>query len=117
MFKKMTAFSCLVLFALALSGCFDSKGDGFVGRWTGEDKTRMFKPSFVMDISKDGEVFHVNRETTQDLMGDGKREKRIKLLEAKAESDTVLSMRGGLVTMRLEGDVIYFDNITYTRAK
>ncbi|KPB65219.1 Uncharacterized protein AC508_1818 [Pseudomonas amygdali pv. mellea] len=41
----------------------------------------------------------------------------MKLLEAKAESDTVLSMRGGLVTMRLEGDVIYFDNITYTRAK
>lgn len=117
MFKKMTAFSCLVLFAVALSGCFEGKGQGFVGRWTGEDKTRMFKPSYVMDISKDGEVFHVNRETTQDLMGDGKREKSMKLLEAKAESDTVLSMRGGLVTMRLEGDVIYFDSTTYTRAK
>ncbi|KPX79076.1 hypothetical protein ALO64_05062, partial [Pseudomonas meliae] len=37
MFKRMTAFSCLVLFALALSGCFDGKGQGFVGRWTGED--------------------------------------------------------------------------------
>ena len=117
MFKKMTAFSCLVLFALALSGCFDSKGDGFVGRWTGEDMERMGKPTFVMDISKDGEMFHVNLETTDDIWGGGKREKSMKLLEAKAESDTVLSMRGGLVTMRLEGDIIYFDSTTYTRAK
>ncbi|PAB36668.1 hypothetical protein CC205_07380 [Pseudomonas savastanoi pv. nerii] len=117
MFKRMTAFSCLVLFALALSGCFDGKGQGFVGRWTGEDMKRMGKPTFVMDISKDGEIFHINLETTDDILGHGKREKSMKLLEAKAESDTVLSMRGGLVTMRLEGDVIYYDYITYTRAK
>ncbi|KPX40872.1 hypothetical protein ALO68_200243 [Pseudomonas syringae pv. helianthi] len=117
MFKRMTAFSCLVLFALALSGCFDSKGDGFVGRWTGEDMKRMGKPTYVMDISKDGEMFHVNLETTDDMWGDGKREKKTQLFEGKAESDTVLSMVGGLLTMRLEGDVIYFDNTTYTRAK
>lgn len=78
---------------------------------------RMGKPTYVMDISKDGEIFHVNLETTADILGHGKREKSMKLLEAKAESDTVLSMRGGLVTMRLEGDVIYYDYITYTRAK
>ncbi|KPY22310.1 Uncharacterized protein ALO89_01125 [Pseudomonas coronafaciens pv. porri] len=107
----------MVLFALALSGCFDSKGDGFVGRWTGENMKRMGKPTYVMDISKDGEIFHINLETTDDILGHGKREKSMKLLEAKAESDTVLSMRGGLVTMRLEGDVIYYDYITYTRAK
>ncbi|PBP37495.1 hypothetical protein [Pseudomonas syringae] len=117
MFKKITAFSCLVLFALALSGCFDGKGQGFVGRWTGENMKRMGKPTFVMDISKDGEIFHVNLETTDDIWGGGKREKSMKLFEAKAESDTVLSMRGGLVTMRLEGDVIYFDSTTYTRSK
>ncbi|KPY53514.1 hypothetical protein [Pseudomonas amygdali] len=121
MFKRMTAFSCLVLFALALSGCFDSKGDGFVGRWTGEDKTRMFTPSFVMDISKEGEVFHIDLETTnitRDLMGKNeKKEKGLQRFEGKAESDSVLSMANGLVTMRLEGDVIYFDNTTYTRAK
>nr|WP_015061863.1 hypothetical protein [Pseudomonas syringae]AFK89141.1 hypothetical protein [Pseudomonas syringae] len=117
MFKKMTAFSCLVMVALALSGCFDSKGDGFVGRWTGENMKRMGKPTFVMDISKDGEIFHVNLETTSDVLGHGKREKSMQLFEGKAESDTVLSMVGGLVTMRLEGDVIYFDYITYTRSK
>ncbi|AKF48837.1 hypothetical protein PsyrH_P205 (plasmid) [Pseudomonas syringae pv. syringae HS191] len=78
---------------------------------------RMGKPTFVMDISKDGEIFHVNLETTDDIWGGGKREKSMKLFEAKAESDTVLSMRGGLVTMRLEGDVIYFDSTTYTRSK
>ncbi|RMN43545.1 hypothetical protein ALQ60_02394 [Pseudomonas syringae pv. papulans] len=78
---------------------------------------RMGKPTYVMDISKDGEIFHINLETTDDILGHGKREKSMKLLEAKAESDTVLSMRGGLVTMRLEGDVIYYDYITYTRAK
>ncbi|KAA8703027.1 MULTISPECIES: hypothetical protein [Pseudomonas syringae group] len=117
MFKRMTAFSCLVLFALALSGCFDSKGDGFVGRWTGENMKRMGKPTFVMDISKDGEMFHVNLETTDDILGHGKREKSMQRFEAKAESDSVLSMANGLVTMRLEGNVIYFDYITYTRAK
>ncbi|KOP56344.1 MULTISPECIES: hypothetical protein [Pseudomonas syringae group] len=117
MFKRMTAFSCLVLFALALSGCFDGKGQGFVGRWTGEDMKRMGKPTFVMDISKDGEMFHVNLETTDDIWGSGKREKETQLFEGKAESDTVLSMVGGLLTMRLEGDVVYFDNTTYTRVK
>ncbi|MDU8431001.1 hypothetical protein RYA99_18935 [Pseudomonas syringae pv. actinidifoliorum] len=117
MFKKMTAFSCLVLFALVLSGCFEGKGQGFVGRWTGENMKRMGKPTFVMDISKDGEVFHVNLETTDDMWGGGKREKSMQLFEAKAESDSVLSMMGGLLTMRLEGDVINFDNTTYTRSK
>ncbi|WP_257214201.1 hypothetical protein [Pseudomonas amygdali] len=71
----------------------------------------------LQTIPKDGEIFHINLETTDDILGHGKREKSMKLLEAKAESDTVLSMRGGLVTMRLEGDVIYYDYITYTRAK
>ncbi|WP_122383901.1 hypothetical protein [Pseudomonas savastanoi] len=117
MFKKMTAFSCLVLFALALSGCFDSKGDGFVGRWTGENMKRMGKPTYVMDISKDGEIFHVNLETTADIVGYGKMETNLQRFEAKAESDSVLSMASGLATMRLEGNVIYFDNTTYTRAK
>ncbi|RMR71973.1 hypothetical protein ALP80_200071 [Pseudomonas savastanoi pv. fraxini] len=92
-----------------------------MGRWTGEDKTRMFTPSFVMDISKDGEVFHINLETTnttRDLMGKNeKKEKGLQRFEGKAESDTVLSMVGGLLTMRLEGDVVYFDNTTYTRVK
>ncbi|KPB17949.1 Uncharacterized protein AC499_3201 [Pseudomonas amygdali pv. lachrymans] len=46
-----------------------------------------------------------------------KKEKGLQRFEGKAESDSVLSMANGLVTMRLEGDVIYFDNTTYTRAK
>ncbi|QGG79016.1 hypothetical protein [Pseudomonas syringae] len=117
MFKKMSAVICLVLCAFALSGCGDDKGQGFVGRWTGENKTRMGKPTYVMDISKDGEVFHVNLETTADLVGYGKKEKALQRLEAKAESDNVLSMAGGLATMRMEGNVIYFDNTTYTRSK
>ncbi|GFZ74974.1 hypothetical protein PSE10C_57160 [Pseudomonas amygdali pv. eriobotryae] len=81
----------------------------------------MFTPSFVMDISKEGEVFHIDLETTnitRDLMGKNeKKEKGLQRFEGKAESDSVLSMANGLVTMRLEGDVIYFDNTTYTRAK
>lgn len=117
MFKKMSAVICLVLFAFALSGCGDDKGQGFVGRWTGENKTRMGKPTYVMDISKDGEVFHVNLETTADVVGYGKMEKDLQRLEAKAESESVLSMAGGLATMRMEGNVIYYDNTTYTRSK
>ncbi|KGS11459.1 hypothetical protein ALP73_200074 [Pseudomonas coronafaciens pv. garcae] len=117
MFKKMTAFSCLVLFAVALSGCGADKGQEFLGRWTGENKTRMGKPTYIMDISKDGEIFHVNLETTADLVGYGKMEKNLQRFEAKAESDSVLSIAGGLSTMRLEDKVIYFDGTTYTRLK
>ncbi|WP_346396838.1 hypothetical protein [Pseudomonas syringae] len=117
MFKKMSAVTCLVLFAFALSGCSEDKGQEFVGRWSGENKTRMGKPTYVMEISKDGEVFHVNLETTADIVGYGKKEKDLQRFEAKAESDSVLSMAGGLATMRLEGKVIYFDGTTYSRSK
>lgn len=119
MSKTINVLSCLALFSLslALSGCGEDKGQGFVGKWTGEDKERMFKPSFVMDISKDGEMFHVNLATTQDVMGYGKKETETQLFEAKAESDNVLSIAGGLVTMRLNGNVIQFDGTTYARSK
>lgn len=117
MSKKISVMSCLVLLSVFLAGCGEDKGQGFVGKWTGEDKERMFKPSFMMEISKDGEIFHVNLETTQDVMGYGKMEKGTQLFEAKVESDNVLSIAGGLATMRLEGKVIHFDGTTYTRAK
>lgn len=41
----------------------------------------------------------------------------MQMFEAKADADSVLSIAGGLATMRLEGNVIYFDNTTYTRSK
>ncbi|KAA3533759.1 hypothetical protein [Pseudomonas savastanoi] len=117
MFKKMTAFSCLVLFALALSGCFDSKGDNFIGRWEGQNTQRMYKPTYVMTISKDGENFHIDIASTWEASGNEKPITNVQQFEAKAESDTVLSMLGGLATMRLEGGVINFDYTTFTRAK
>ncbi|MCD5996964.1 hypothetical protein KDX38_25395 [Pseudomonas sp. CDFA 602] len=117
MFKKMSAVICLALFAFALSGCGADKGQEFLGRWTGENKTRMGKPTYVMDISKDGEIFHINLETTADIVGYGKMKKTLQRFEAKAESDSVLSMAGGFATMRLEGSAIYFDGTTYTRLK
>lgn len=117
MLKKISALSCVLAFSFAVSGCGGDKGKEFVGKWVGEDKARMGKPSFVMDIIKDDEVFHVNLETTQDILGYGKPEKSIKRFEAKAESDSVLSMAGGLATMRKEGEIIYFDGTTYTRSK
>ncbi|KAA8689656.1 hypothetical protein [Pseudomonas caricapapayae] len=117
MLTKMTALFCFMFFAFALSGCGADKGQGFVGRWTGENKTRMGRPTYVMDISKDGEIFHVNLETTADIVGYGKMEKNLQRFEAKAESDSVLSMSGGLATMRMEGKLIYFDNTTFTRSK
>lgn len=117
MFKRLSALTALFVLAFSLFGCGADKGQGFVGRWTAEDKTRMFKPSFVMDISEDQGVFHVDLETTKDLMGDGTKDKDTQRFEGKAESDTVLSMVGGLVTMRLEGGVIHFDGMDFIRAK
>ncbi|WP_054084038.1 hypothetical protein, partial [Pseudomonas savastanoi] len=101
MFKRMTAFSCLVVFALALSGCFDSKGDDFIGRWEGKNTQRMYKPTYVMTISKDGDNFHIDLARTWEASGNEKPITSVQQFEAKAESDTVLSMVGGLVTMRL----------------
>ncbi|RMS11636.1 hypothetical protein ALP72_200003 [Pseudomonas coronafaciens pv. coronafaciens] len=117
MFKKMSAFSCLVLFALSLSGCFDSKGDDFIGRWEGQNTQRMYKPTYVMTISKDGENFHIDLASTWEASGNEKPITNVQKFEAKAESDTVLSMLGGLATMRLEGGVVHFDSTEFLKSK
>ncbi|WP_024690801.1 hypothetical protein [Pseudomonas tremae] len=117
MFGKLKALLCIVLFAFLVSGCNGGKGDGFIGRWEGQNTQRMYKPTYVMTISKDGDNFHIDLARTLEASGNEKPITSVQKFEAKAESDTVLSMRGGLTTMRLEGDVIYFDYTTYTRSK
>nr|AAT35145.1 hypothetical protein PMA4326A28 [Pseudomonas syringae pv. maculicola] len=77
----------------------------------------MYKPTYVMTISKDGENFHIDIASTWEASGNEKPITNVRQFEAKAESDTVLSMLGGLATMRLEGGVINFDYTTFTRAK
>ncbi|MCF5715556.1 hypothetical protein NLO74_23440 [Pseudomonas tremae] len=117
MFKKMSALSCLVLFAFLVSGCNGGKGDDFIGRWEGQNTQRMYKPTYVMTISKDGENFHIDLARTLEASGNEKPNTSVQKFEAKAESDTVLSMLGGLATMRLEGGVLHFDGTEFLKSK
>lgn len=117
MARKIIACLSTVFLAFLVSGCNGGKGNDFVGRWEGQNNTRMFKPTYVMTISKDGENFHVDIATTRDALGNGKPTTSEKKFEAKAESDTVLSMLGGLATMRLEKGFVQFDGTQFVKSK
>ena len=110
--KVLLAF---ILLAFFVSGCSGGKGDGFVGKWVGQNNEQIYKPSYVMVIKRDGDIFHVDVASTKDL-GFGKPITTNKQFEAKAESDTVLSMFGGLATMRLEKGIVSFDGTSFTKS-
>ena len=115
--KKIGVYlASLFIFAFLVSGCGGGRGDGFVGRWIGKNNERMFKPTYVMTIVKDGENFHIDIATTKDALGYGKPTTNTQKFEAKAESDTVLSMLNGLATMRLEGGIISFDGTIFIKS-
>ncbi|WP_456017532.1 hypothetical protein [Pseudomonas fluorescens] len=116
MIRNTKLWVVFIFIAFFVSGCGEGKGEGFVGKWVGKNNERMLKPSYVMIISRDGENFHVDIATTQDAFGVGKPTTSNRKLEAKAESNTVLSMFGGLATMRLEKDTLSFDGTSFTRS-
>lgn len=109
--KKMW-FAVMVLFVLSLclTGCKD-KGAAFVGRWVQVEVKEGKKPS-SLDIELDDGVFHVNYSWhVTFVIQEGDETLRTKKLEAKAESENVLSVIAPLnQTMRLNENVISFDN-------
>ncbi|ENE6639023.1 hypothetical protein ABNR98_004432 [Salmonella enterica] len=126
----MRKYFGVILFAAVislLSGC-DDKGSKFVGSW--ECLTCVGKAYTVkqtMDIKKDGDIYHLDihkyqntRNNSQDI-NDAK-DKLIKL-EAKAESDSVLSLikspaiLSNSSTLRIENDKIFFGNDEYSPIK
>lgn len=115
MTRTTKVWLAFILVAFFVSGCSGEKGDGFVGKWVGQNNERIYKPSYVMVITRDGDNFHVDVASTQDL-GFGKPVTTNKQFEAQAESDTVLSMLGGMATMRLEKGIISFDGTSFTKS-
>ena len=116
MIRTIKLWMTIIFVAFFVSGCGGGKGDGFIGKWVGKNDEAMFKPSYVMIITKDGDNFHVDIDETMDTLGYGNLETTKQKFEAKAESDTVLSLFGGLATMRLEKGVISFDGTSFTKS-
>ncbi|WP_193432722.1 hypothetical protein [Candidatus Hamiltonella defensa] len=103
----------LLSVALVLAGCKD-KGEAFVGHWVQVGDIE--KPA-SLDIKFDDGVFHVNYSWhTPFIFKKGDETLRVKKLEAKAESDNVLSLINGFgQTMRLNEGVISFDNAEFKK--
>lgn len=100
--KKSRAFFGAGIFAL-LVGCGAGKGTDFVGHWT--EVNGKTDKLMILDISYDGEVFHVDEEVN--YLGKDYKNK----LVGKPESETTLSFKGVLgdaIYMRLQGDRIFY---------
>lgn len=98
--KKSIIFFGAGIFTL-LVGCGADKGAAFIGHWT-EVNGKTDKP-MTLDISYDGEVFHVDKK--YNFLGLDFENK----LDGKAESDFTLGFNGGMVTMRLQNNNIFFE--------
>lgn len=110
---KRITFTALIV--LSIAGCKDNKGDKFIGKWTCTDCT--YEQS--LSISKDDAVFHVDLRTLRPrTVLDKELVEKVKNLEAKAESDSVLSLiNSNSGTLRLENNTIKYDNKTYSSSK
>jgi len=119
MLKRIGFIFGLAALTLSLSGCNGDKGDGFVGRWSSESQKKeavaVSPPIYVVNIDKDGELFHIDVETEIHDFLNGGRKTTTKKLEGRAESDTVLSMAGGTRTMRLQDGRMFFEGHEYVR--
>lgn len=121
MFKRIGYFCGALAIVGIISGCSGEKGSAFVGRWSSgnEDGVALSPPTYIIDIKKNDEIFHVDMEITSFDFMKGGRKKTLKKLEGKAESETVLSVTGAPISlnMRLEGGRMFFDGNEFIKSK
>lgn len=106
--KRILFIVFSVILSLSVLGCKDEKGKGFIGHWyeVGEKKN----PTDINISYKDG-VFHVDENRAYlDIRG---QTYSISKLEAKAESDDVIS--GNFFTMRLEKGKLHYNGEEYVK--
>ena len=110
-YSKVGLLGVIMLSSIfTLTGCKE-KGSAFIGHWMQIQVKEDRKPA-SLDIELDDGVFHVNYSWhTAFVIQEGDETLRTRKLEAKAESDTVLTVITKFnQTMRLNEDVISFDN-------
>lgn len=117
MFERMVVMFGVLVFALAMAGCNGESGNGFEGRWsqTKESVKSSSAPTYTIDIKRDSEIFHIDLEINSHDFISGGRQIKHKKLEGKAESDSVISMMGGLRTMRLQDGHLFFEGSEYVK--
>lgn len=109
-YRKAGAVGVILFSALlTLTGCKD-KGEAFIGNWV--EITNSEHPSGIK-ITYDNGVYHVDHNKYYPV---GLANYRIQKMEASAESDNVLLVINGFGrTMRLNDNVISFDNSEYKK--
>ncbi|KFF42179.1 hypothetical protein JH25_27830 [Pseudomonas sp. BRG-100] len=119
MLKKILCAIGVVLLITLVSGCNNDKGSDFVGRWSSgnHDAKGLAPPSYYLDIKRDNDIYHVDVQANIYDFISGGRKITSKKYEAKAESETVLSMMGGMLTMRLENERLFFGNDEFIKLK
>jgi hypothetical protein len=102
----------ILALTLALTGCKEEpKGQGFVGNWVEVDKKSAKEPPMTLKITYEQGIFHIDEVSY--LFGKSFNKK----LEAKAESDTVLSLFENPRTLRLENNSIFYHNKKLVKSK
>ncbi|WP_122530522.1 hypothetical protein [Pseudomonas viridiflava] len=115
-FKLALSF---VLAAALLSGCDANKGSAFAGRWvsTTQDSTAK-QGQTVLVITPDNAMYHIDvTKVAHNVIQKGDTQEYKSKLEGKAESDNVLSLVGGLVTMRLQDGKILYEDKEFVKSK
>lgn len=96
---------CVIAF---VAGCGGPSGAGFEGKWVQKDSE---KPSTLV-LHKDGEIYHVDFTYNSPQLN----EYHTKKIEAKIESDSVLTVvGGGPFSFRLQDGHIYFKDGEYVK--
>lgn len=106
--NKYSKFTLSAVFFALLAGCGVEPSNSFVGHWVEVNGTDQ-KP-MTLDISHEGTVFHIDEKKS--LFGKEFESK----LEAKADSDTTLSAKGGAVSMRLENNRLLYKGRELTKS-
>lgn len=117
-FKLKLALS-LAITASILSGCGSEKGSAFEGHWVSEAPVASAEQGeIVLDITADQDLYHVDvTKIARNVIQQGDTQEFKSKLEAKAESDSVLSLVGGLVTMRLQDGKILYEDKEFVKTK
>ncbi|WP_440057909.1 hypothetical protein [Pseudomonas fragariae (ex Marin et al. 2024)] len=117
MSSKFKLVLSLVFAASVLAGCDSDKGSEFAGRWV-SDSASPKQGQTVLDITADKQLYHIDvTKITHNVIQQGDTKEFKSKLEGKVESDSVLSLVGGLVTMRLQDGKILYEDKEFVKVK
>lgn len=108
--KKVFAVLGILASCVLSAGCETNNGNALSGRWIEKTETTGVKHPRVLVIAEDEGVYRVDEDIY--VNGEYKTQREI----AQPVSKTVISVKGGLRSIRLENGVIFYRNVLFVKA-